>query len=178
MRYTSDEQRRYAFRDWLQGELRRLDFYQRRGGRYLVSEFARYAKQLGARVEEVSLGRYLREKDPVLPTPESCRELARALGLPAAEVLMEAGYLTPEDFYSLPDGALSPEELRHKQEELDQYGLLPDIIRSKMKESLERQARSQEAPATVPAAPVESAASSAEPQPTTANAPTHAATEH
>src|SRR5215469_11542927 len=99
MRYTSDDHRRYAFRDWLRTELARLDFYQRRGDRFLVSEFARYANQLDARVEEVSLGRYLREESPVLPTPESCRELARALGRHPVEVLLEAGYLLPEDFF-------------------------------------------------------------------------------
>ncbi len=146
MRYTSDEQRRYAFRDWLQEALRKLDFYQRRGDRYLVSEFARYAKQQGARVEEVSLGRYLRDKDPVLPTPESCRELALALGLHPAEVLLEAGYLTPEDFYFLPSGGMTPEGLRHQAEEIERYTLLPDAIRAQMKASLERQAQLQQKP--------------------------------
>ncbi|MBF6590866.1 MAG: hypothetical protein IVW57_10105 [Ktedonobacterales bacterium] len=141
MRYTSDEQRRDAFRGWLQAELRRLDFYQRRGSRYLVSEFARYAKQLDARVEEVSLGRYLREKDPVLPTPESCRELARALGRHSVEVLMRAGYLTPEDFYYLPNGVLSTEELRRHQEEIDGYTYLPAAIRELLKAALEHQPR-------------------------------------
>lgn len=101
MRYTNDEQRRYAFRDWLRGEMRRLEFYQKRGGRYLISEFSRYAKQREARVEEVSLGRYLRDKDPVLPTPESCRELAHVLEVPPIEVLLEAGYNHPEDFLGL-----------------------------------------------------------------------------
>lgn len=144
MRYTSDEQRRYAFRDWLQAELRRLDFYQRRGDRYLVSEFARYAKQLGARVEEVSLGRYLRDKDPVLPTPESCRELARALGRHAAEVLLEAGYLTAEDFNYLPSGGISLDNLRHRAEEIEHYTMLPNAIRAQMKASLERQIQIQQ----------------------------------
>lgn len=143
MRYTSDEQRRYAFRDWLRSELQRLDFYQRRGNRYLVSEFARYANQLGARVEEVSLGRYLREENPVLPTPESCRELARALDRHPAEVLMEAGYLTPEDFFYLPTN-LNPYEIRRQAQEIDQYTYLPEAIRSQMKHSLERQLQVQQ----------------------------------
>jgi hypothetical protein len=137
MRYTSDEHRRQAFRDWLRRELAGLDFYQRRGGRYLVSEFARYADSLGARVEEVSLGRYLREENPVLPTPESCRELARALGRHPAEVLLEAGYLMPEDFLFLPDPDVTQEELARRAEEIDCYTLLPEAIRALMKAALE-----------------------------------------
>ena len=139
MRYTSDDNRRYAFRDWLRHELARLDFYQRRGDRYLVSEFARYADQLGARVEEVSLGRYLREENPVLPTPESCRELARALGRHPAEVLLEAGYLTPEDFFYMPSVGMEQEELTRQLQEIDRYTYVPEAIRSQMKASLERQ---------------------------------------
>jgi hypothetical protein len=141
MRYTSDDHRRYAFRDWLRSELVRLEFYQRRGDRYLVSEFARYADQLGAHVEEVSLGRYLRDENPVLPTPESCRELARALGRHPAEVLLEAGYLTPDDFFYMPSAGVSPEELTRRLQEIDQYTYLPDAIRAQMKASLEHQLR-------------------------------------
>lgn len=152
MRYTSDDHRRYAFRDWLRAELARLDFYQRRGSRYLVSEFARYASQLGARVEEVSLGRYLRMENPVLPTPESCRELARALGRHPAEVLIEAGYLTPDDFFYMPSASIDQEELRHQLQEIDRYTYLPEAIRSLMKASLERQIEKllSTAPARVP----------------------------
>lgn len=139
MRYTSDDNRRQAFRDWLRHELARLDFYQRRGDRYLVSEFARYADQLGARVEEVSLGRYLREENPVLPTPESCRELARALGRHPAEVLLEAGYLTPEDFFYMPSAGVDQGELSRQLQEIDRYTYLPEAIRAQMKASLERQ---------------------------------------
>lgn len=139
MRYTSDDHRRYAFRDWLRADLERLDFYQRRGDRYLVSEFARYADQMGARVEEVSLGRYLREENPVLPTPESCRELAKALGRHPAEVLVEAGYLTPEDFYFTPSVGATGDDLRRQLQEIDHYTNLPDAIRAQMKTSMERQ---------------------------------------
>lgn len=139
MRYTSDDHRRYAFRDWLRAELEKLDFYQRRGDRYLVSEFARYADQLGARVEEVSLGRYLREENPVLPTPESCRELAKALGRHPTEVLMEAGYLTPEDFYYAPSAGVTGEDLRAQLREIDRFTYLPDAVRAQMKASMERQ---------------------------------------
>ena len=139
MRYTSDDHRRYAFRDWLRAELARQDFYQRRGDRYLVSEFARYADQLGARVEEVSLGRYLRAENPVLPTPESCRELARALGRHPVEVLLEAGYLTPEDFFYMQPSGVAQEELFRQLQEIDRYTYLPEAIRLQMKASLERQ---------------------------------------
>ncbi len=152
MRYTSDEQRRYAFRDWLREQLQRLDFYQRRGNRYLVSEFARYANSLGARVEEVSLGRYLREENPVLPTPESCRELAKALDRHPAEVLMEAGYLTPEDFFYLPSN-ISPSEIRQQASEIDSYTYLPEAIRAQMKYSLERQLQMPLPAEETPAAP-------------------------
>jgi hypothetical protein len=141
MRYTSDEQRRNAFRDWLQAELRREEFYQRRGERYLVSEFARFAKEHGARVEEVSLGRYLRDKNPVLPTPESCREIARALGKAPAEALIEAGYLTPEDLLSPSTGDVTPDRLRNQAEEIEHYILLAEAIRARIKVSLERQAQ-------------------------------------
>src|SRR5579871_774855 len=158
MRYTIDEQRRDAFRDWLRAELRRLDFYQRRGDRYLVSEFARYSETQGAKVEEVSLGRYLRDENPVLPTPESCRELARALSRHSTEVLLEAGYLTPEDFNYMPSPGISPEQIQKQLSEIDQYKYLPEAIRDQMKQSLERQAQqvalttpAQPAPATQPA---------------------------
>jgi len=146
MRYTSDEQRRYAFRDWLRAELARLDFYQRRGDRYLVSEFARYATQKGARVEEVSLGRYLRDDNPVLPTPESCRELARALERHPAEVLMQAGYLTPDDFFYLPGVTAGPAELERQREAINGYTYLPEAIRSQMQASLDRQMQLMQLP--------------------------------
>jgi hypothetical protein len=139
MRYTSDERRRYAFRDWLRQQLVELDFYQRRGDRYLVSEFARYAGSLGARVEEVSLGRYLRNENPVLPTPESCRELAKALGRHPTEVLMEAGYLSPEDFYFVPAVGVTAESLREQMQVIDTYTYVPEPIRAQMKKSLQMQ---------------------------------------
>src|SRR5215467_13035864 len=139
MRYTSDDHRRYAFRDWLRQQLADLDFYQRRGDRYLVSEFARYASSLGARVEEVSLGRYLRNENPVLPTPESCRELAKALGRHPAEVLLEAGYLSPEDFYFVPSVGVTAESLREQIQAIDTYTYVPEPIRAQMKKSLHLQ---------------------------------------
>ncbi len=139
MRYTSDDQRRFAFRAWLRQQLVDLEFYQRRGDRYLVSEFARYASSLGARVEEVSLGRYLRNENPVLPTPESCRELARALGRHPTEVLLEAGYLSPEDFYFLPSVGVTEKLLREQITVIDSYTYVPEPIRAQMKKSLQLQ---------------------------------------
>jgi len=139
MRYTSDDQRRFAFRTWLRQQLVDLEFYQRRGNRYLVSEFARYASSLGARVEEVSLGRYLRNENPVLPTPESCRELARALGRHPTEVLLEAGYLSPEDFYFLPSVGVTETLLREQIQVIDSYTYVPESIRTQMKKSLQLQ---------------------------------------
>lgn len=139
MRYTSDEQRRYAFRDWLRAQLATQDFYQRRGNRYLVSEFARHAQSVGARMEEVSLGRYLRDENPVLPTPESCREIARALGCHPAEALMQAGYLTADDFFYLPSTPLDAAALARQMGEIDRYTYLPEPIRAQMKASLKRQ---------------------------------------
>lgn len=146
MRYTSDEQRRYAFRDWLRAELALLDFYQRRGDRYLVSQFAQFATAKGARVEEVSLGRYLRDENPVLPTPESCRELARALDRHPAEVLMQAGYLTPDDFFYLPSVSLAPDEMERQREEINHYTYLPEAIRTQMQASLDRQMQLMQLP--------------------------------
>jgi hypothetical protein len=139
MRYTSDDHRRYAFRDWLRQQLADLEFYQRRGDRYLVSEFARYAASLDARVEEVSLGRYLRDENPVLPTPESCRELAKALGKHPAEVLLEAGYLSPEDFYFVPSVGVTEESLDQQIRTIDSYTYVPEPIRAQMKKALEQQ---------------------------------------
>src|SRR5579885_1902132 len=98
MRYAISETTRDNFRAWLQGELQRLDFYRPRTGRYEVAAFWRYAEALGAHLEEVSLGRYLRAANPVLPTPDTCRALAKALGRHPLEVLLEAGYVQPSDF--------------------------------------------------------------------------------
>lgn len=90
---------RIVFRDWLRGELRRLEFYQRRGDHYLIREFIKYA--VGDRqtpIDEASMGRYLRDADPVLPTPERCRALARVLDIPPLAILAQAGYVSPADF--------------------------------------------------------------------------------
>lgn len=134
MRSTGDEQRRVTFRDWLRAELRRLDYYQRRGDRYLISEFARDAEKAGAHVEEVSLGRYLRDANPVLPSPENCRELARALQRHPAEVLVMAGYLTPDDFSYAPAEGITDAALH----EIEGYTYLPETIRALLRMAAER----------------------------------------
>ncbi|HEU5347901.1 MAG TPA: hypothetical protein VFU63_04750 [Ktedonobacterales bacterium] len=96
-----DTETRLRFRDWLREELRELDFYQRRGDHYLIREFAKYCTQQGAPIDEASLGRYLRDDDPVLPTPERCRALARVFGYAPVKVLIEAGYLEGDDLFPL-----------------------------------------------------------------------------
>ncbi len=138
MRNGGDEQRRATFRDWLRAELRRLDYYQRRGDRYLMSEFARDAEKAGAHVEEVSLGRYLRDENPVLPTPQSCRELARALQRHPVEALIMAGYLTPDDFYCPPSEGITEESLRAQLRVIEGYTHLSETIRALMREAIER----------------------------------------
>jgi hypothetical protein len=90
---------RIHFRDWLRQELRRLDFYQRRGDHYLIREFAKYCAEHKAPIDEASLGRYLRDEDPVLPTPERCRALGRVLEYEPVHVLIEAGYLEGDDLF-------------------------------------------------------------------------------
>lgn len=96
-----DLQTRLRFRDWLRGQLRDLDFYQRRGDHYLIREFAKFCVEHGAPIDEASLGRYLRDDEPVLPTPERCRALARVLDRAPIEVLIEAGYLEGDDLFKL-----------------------------------------------------------------------------
>jgi hypothetical protein len=96
-----DLQTRLRFRNWLRGRLFDLDFYQRRGDHYLIREFAKYCVEHGAPIDEASLGRYLRDDEPVLPTPERCRALARVLELAPVAVLIEAGYLEGDDLFPL-----------------------------------------------------------------------------
>ena len=96
-----DLQTRLRFRNWLRRRLFDLDFYQRRGDHYLIREFAKYCVEHGAPIDEASLGRYLRDDEPVLPTPERCRALARVLELAPVAVLIEAGYLEGDDLFPL-----------------------------------------------------------------------------
>jgi hypothetical protein len=94
-----DLETRLRFRDWLRSELRELDFYQRRGDHYLIREFAKYCVEHAAPIDEASLGRYLRDEDPVLPTPERCRALARVFDYAPVKVLVQAGYLEGDDLF-------------------------------------------------------------------------------
>lgn len=97
-----DLETRLRFRDWLRTQLRDLDFYQRRGDHYLIREFAKYCVEHGAPIDEASLGRYLRDDEPVLPTPERCRSLARVFDCAPVLVLIEAGYLESDDLFVAP----------------------------------------------------------------------------
>jgi hypothetical protein len=94
-----DLKTRLHFRDWLRDELKQRDFWQRRGDHYLIREFAKYCVEMGNPIDEASLGRYLRDDEPVLPTPERCRALARVLEYPPVQVLIEAGYLEGDDLF-------------------------------------------------------------------------------
>ena len=91
------QETRAAFRDWLREQLRRLEFYNRRGDHYLIREFHRYCAEHGQDIDEASLGRYLRDENPVIPTPERCRALGTVLKMPAIEVMKAAGLVLDED---------------------------------------------------------------------------------
>jgi hypothetical protein len=106
-----DPQVRVSFRDFLRGELQQREFYQKRGDHYLIREFAKYCTEQGAPIDEASLGRYLRDDEPVLPTPERCRALAKALELPPLRLLGECGYITPADCGPAIPSDISPSEM-------------------------------------------------------------------
>lgn len=93
---------RAAFRDWLRGELRRLEFYNRRGDHYLIREFHKYCAEQGQAIDEASLGRYLRDENPVIPTPDRCRTLAAVFKMPAIEVMKQAGLVMDADLVAQP----------------------------------------------------------------------------
>ena len=107
----------------------------------MISEFARDAEKAGAHVEEVSLGRYLRDENPVLPTPENCRELARALQRHPAEALVMAGYLTPDDFYCPPSEGITEGALRAELRAIEGYTYLPEAIRALMRAAVAERLR-------------------------------------
>ncbi|HEY1391648.1 MAG TPA: hypothetical protein VGF38_24140 [Ktedonobacterales bacterium] len=94
---VSDEAR-FAFRDWLRERLRGLEFYNRRGDHYLIREFHKYCAEHGQEIDEASLGRYLRDEDPVIPTPDRCRALAAVFKIPPIEVMKAAGLVIEADF--------------------------------------------------------------------------------
>ena len=97
MNINITQETRAAFRDWLREQLRRLECYNRRGDHYLIREFHRYCAERGQDIDEASLGRYLREDNPVIPTPERCRALGAVLKIPAIEVMKAAGLVLDED---------------------------------------------------------------------------------
>lgn len=112
MNHKASVKQRIKFRDWLRNELRTANpggkgnFYQSRGDHYLIREFAKFCVQRHRPVDEASLGRYLREVNPVLPTPARCRALARVLGYPPIKVLIVAGYLHEHD-----DQVVEPDQI-------------------------------------------------------------------
>lgn len=94
---TVEEETRIAFRDWLRGKLKELEFYNRRGDHYLIREFHKYCEQAGYPIDEASLGRYLRDENPVIPTPERCRSLAGVFKMRAIDVMIAAGLVKQDD---------------------------------------------------------------------------------
>ena len=89
---------RVAFRDWLRAQLRDLEFYNKRGDHYLIREFRKYCVEQGQDIDEASLGRYLRDENPVIPTPERCRMLGAVLQVRVVEVMKQAGLVRDADF--------------------------------------------------------------------------------
>jgi hypothetical protein len=92
-----EEETRIAFRDWLRGKLKELEFYNRRGDHYLIREFHKYCDEAGYPIDEASLGRYLRDENPVIPTPDRCRALGGVFKMPAIDVMIAAGLVKQED---------------------------------------------------------------------------------
>lgn len=97
MNISIAEETRVAFRDWLRERLIEHEFYNRRGNHFLVREFHKWCAEHGQDIDEASLGRYLRDENPVIPTPERCRALAAVFGLPPIEVMMAAGLVLKSD---------------------------------------------------------------------------------
>jgi hypothetical protein len=97
MNINIEDEARIAFRDWLRGKLKELEFYNRRGDHYLIREFHKYCEEAGHPIDEASLGRYLRDENPVIPTPDRCRALGAVLKMPAIDVMKAAGLVKSED---------------------------------------------------------------------------------
>ena len=102
MNITVDDQTRIAFRDALRREFREFtsedgNFYSKRGDHYLIREFHKYCASLNIDIDEASLGRYLRDDNPVLPTPDRCRALAHVFGKAPIYFLELANYWKPSD---------------------------------------------------------------------------------
>lgn len=88
---------RAAFRDWMKAQLRAQEFYNRRGDHYLIREFAKYCAESGHPIDEASLGRYIRDENPVIPTPARCRDLAAVFQVRPFDVMKIAGLLRESD---------------------------------------------------------------------------------
>ena len=97
MNITISDEAREAFRDWFRQQLRAREFYNRRGDHYLVREFHKYAAEMNQDIDEASLGRYLRDDNPVIPTPDRCRALGAVLGIAPIDVMMAAGLVRKDD---------------------------------------------------------------------------------
>lgn len=97
MNINIEDETRIAFRDWLRDKLKKLEFYNRRGDHYLIREFHKFCDEAGHPVDEASLGRYLRDENPVIPTPDRCRALGAVLKIPAIDVMMAAGLVKKTD---------------------------------------------------------------------------------
>lgn len=110
MHHLIGQETKLGFSDFLRDTLREFhngDFFQRRGKRFLVREFHKYCATRGYQIDEASLGRYLRLKNPVLPTPARCRALARVFGMTPDHLLEIAGYRESDDgvAYPIPEDA-------------------------------------------------------------------------
>ena len=101
--WTQEE--REHFRDYLRKKLRDADppFYLIRGDHYLIREFAKVCADLGHPIDEASLGRYLRDDNPVIPTPDRIRDLSVVFShlfgedITYLDVMIEVGYVTEKD---------------------------------------------------------------------------------
>lgn len=98
-------EQRIAFRDWFRAKLREIEppFYNTRGDHYLIREFSKHCTELGHPIDEASLGRYLREENPVIPTTVTCRDLGAIFGIPAIDVMKAAGLVFDSDWDTPPD---------------------------------------------------------------------------
>lgn len=97
MNISVAQETRIAFRDWLRNQLKQLEFYNRRGDHYLIREFHKWCAEHGQDIDEASLGRYLRDDNPVIPTPDRCRALAAVFAIPAIDVMKAAGLVYDSD---------------------------------------------------------------------------------
>lgn len=114
---------RIQAREWLRAKLRDLEFYQRRGDHYLIREFHKWcAEEHGVEIDEASLGRYVRDDDPVIPTPERCRAFAVVFKMPAIEVMKAVGLVRDDDFSVVAESASACSDGNEATEAAQQKG--------------------------------------------------------